>query len=333
MLPSLSSLQRRIAIGVSLLIGITIASSLSYYFLSTDSSATVSSQREPRKLRIVATTGMIGDALKEIAQDKVEIIVLMGPGVNPHSYEPTAQDGSHLMGADLVLYNGLQLEGSMHTTFSKIAQREKEPKKKKFYAISDALAPEDLIEDPQFSISKDPHIWHDPIIWQKVVTYIGEILAEKDPIHADIYLNNTSTYLSKLATLHEEIEAAIAKIPSKKKYFVTAHDAFGYLAKRYGLHAKGLQGFSTAVEPGVGDRENLKQFIIQHDIKAVFTETSVNNKGIEAVIESCQKEGHQVLTSDELYSDSLGEKKGSAENYIGMMRHNIKIIVEALTKK
>lgn len=288
-----------------------------------------------RKLLVVATTGMIGDALRNIAGGKIDIKVLMGPGVDPHAYEATTQDGDALMRADLIFYNGLHLEGAMHTLFDRMAKKEASLTEadRKFIAVSDALDEADILVDPTLVISKDPHIWHDVLLWKKVVIYISNCLQQKDPQNADFYQKNRDIYLAELEALHQEIIRNITQIPSSHRILVTAHDAFGYLGNRYHIQVKALQGFSTAVEPGVGDRVSLKEFIIKNNIIVIFEETSVNNKKLDAVIESCLKEGHSVSASEKLYSDSLGDAKSKAATYIGMMRANIHIIIQSLPKK
>lgn len=279
---------------------------------------THTSYKEEGKLLVVATTGMIGDAVERIGGEKVTVKTLMGAGVDPHGYELTLEDGNLLMQGDIVFYNGLHLEGSMHSPFEKMKNR----KDKVVYAASDPLSEDDILKDPQFDTGKDPHIFHSVRIWMQCVEYIGQQLALADPENASLYEENTKAYLMELQALHEYVIEATKKIPKNKRYLITAHDAFGYYAREYGLSVKSLQGISTTSEPSLKDREDLKRFIISHEIDKIFTETSVNPKNIDAVIESCQEEGYPLSTSANLYSDSLGAKGGEAGTYIQMIRTN-----------
>ena len=283
------------------------------------------SHKEKGKLLVVATTGIIGDALKEIGQDKITIKTLMNAGVDPHTYELTAQDGDVLTEADLIFYNGLYLEGPLDETFQKIIKR----KDKKIYAVSEAISPDDILTAPHSPLGQDPHIWHSVTLWKEAVLYISEQLQQADPEHALFYEANTKAYIAELDALHEEIIATIATIPTRLRILVTAHDAFEYFGKTYGVTVKSLQGISTTSEPGIKDREDLTAFIISHQIKTIFAETSVPSKGIQAVIESCRKQGYLIESNALLYSDSLAEEDSEAGTYIGMMRTNLSYIIAA----
>ena len=280
-------------------------------------------QATSSRLRIVATTGMLGDALRQIAGDRAQVTTLMGPGVDPHSYEPTPGAMRALRGADLIFYNGLHLEGAMH--FAPLARR------KAVYAASDALAPEDVMVDQHFATGKDPHIWGDVQLWMKVVRYLSACLQQHDPTHAAYYAQRSQAYLKQLAQLDAHILAALAQLPASQRILVTAHDAFGYFGRRYGLQVHALQGISTMMAPGLQDRLRLKDFIIKHGIKTVFTEATVSDKNMRAVMASCRAAGHAVLASAVLFSDSLGAEGTPGGTYIGMMRANTRHIQAGLT--
>ena len=295
---------------------------LLYFVLNTSTP----SYKKEGKLLVVATTGIIGDALKKIGKDKITIKALMKPGVDPHTYELTVQDGDLLMEADLIFYHGLHLEGPLHTIFQKVTHRQD----KKIYALGEeALSPDEILTDAQFSSGQDPHTWHSVTLWKKQVLYISQQLQQEDPEHAAFYQANTEAYVKQLDALHAEIIAAIATIPAHLRILVTAHDAFSYFGKTYGITVKSLQGISTASEPSIKDREDLTKFIIEHGIKTIFAETSVPSKGIQAVIESCRKEGYLIESHDLLYSDSLAEEESEAGTYLGMMRTNLRYIIAA----
>ena len=306
------------------LIGILLLGLLPLIFLSWKRRSLVS--KSDNKLIVVTTTGIIGDAVAQITQGRVALKVLMNPGVDPHTYEMTVQDGQALEDADIIFYNGLHLEGKMHTVFTKVTMHQK---KKKVYGVSDALSQDDMLIDPHFSSGKDPHIWHSVTLWKKAVAYISEQLQKANPEYADFYAVNTKAYLEELDALHDYIVEQISKIPPQLRVLVTAHDAFEYFGKTYGLVVKSYQGVSTTSEPSLKDRQDLTNFIIRHQVKTIFAETSVPTKGIYAVLESCRQAGYQVESKDLLYSDALGEKEGAAGTYIGMMRTNVDYIVTA----
>lgn len=276
------------------------------------------------QLHIVATTGMIGDAIKNIVKDSADVVTLMGPGVDPHLYKATRGDSKKLNEADVIFYNGLHLEGKMTEVFKKLS------KVKSVYAVSDSINQSKLIADPRFPTGVDPHIWFDVRLWIEAVQYISEVLQKKDTIHATYYQQNTHTYLQQLDSLHTAVKAAIQKIPKAQRVLVTAHDAFGYFGNAYDIEVRGLQGVSTVSEFGLKDVVDLVEFIIDRNIKAIFVETSVPAKPLKAVIEGCKKRGYRVVIGGNLYSDAMGEAATLGGTYIGMVCSNVQTITNAL---
>lgn len=276
------------------------------------------------RFTVVATTSLIGDAVKHIVQDHATVTTLMGPGVDPHAYKTTQQDVKHLLNADIVFYNGLHLEGKMADILHKLS------KKKPVYAAGEAITPAQQLVDPNFSIGVDPHIWFDVRLWKQVVQHISNQLQAADPEVAAYYKDNTARYLQQLDELHEETLQAIQQIPAAHRVLITAHDAFGYFGRAYGMEVRGLQGISTVSECGLKDVTDLVKFIIQRNIKAIFLETSVPERPIQAVVEGCRKRGHQVVAGGYLYSDALGQEGTPEESYYGMLRANVQTIVNAL---
>ena len=228
---------------------------------------------------IVATTSLIGDAVRQIVQDHAEVITLMGPGVDPHAYKATQQDVKLLLDADIVFYNGFHLEGKMADILHKLS------KKKPVYAASEAVTPAQQLVDPNFSIGVDPHIWFDVCLWKQVVQYISNRLQATNTEEAAYYKENTVRYLRQLDILHQETLQAIQKIPVTQRVLITAHDAFGYFGRAYSMEVRGLQGISTVSECGLKDVTDLVKFITQRNIKAIFLETSVPEKPLQAVVE------------------------------------------------
>jgi len=288
-------------------------------------SITCCNKPEKRRFVIVATTNIIGDAIKEIVKDNASVEVLMGAGVDPHSYKATQGDMDKLTSADVVFYNGLHLEGKMADIFHKMSLH------KHFYAVSDGLDKTDVLHDPKFEAAgADPHIWFDVSLWKKVVDYISKKLQELDPKEADYYKKNNDIYLHRLSTLHETIKQLLKNIPKEQRVLISAHDAFNYFGKIYEVEVKGLQGISTVSECGLKDITDLVKFIIKRNIKALFLETSVPEGPMQAVVEGCKRQGYIVIVGGHLYSDSLGQESLPEGTYCGMMLKNAITIANSL---
>jgi manganese/zinc/iron transport system substrate-binding protein len=278
--------------------------------------------QKSEKLFITATTGMIADVVQNIVQDRAEVQALMRAGTDPHLYKATRNDLDLLRKADVVFYNGLHLEGKMSEVLEKLGQQ------KTVLPVADAISKNQLrtLE----TAAPDPHLWFDVSLWQKAARYIGEKLAEKDAKNADFYLKNTAIYTEKLAQLHTSTQKQIAQIAQDRRVLITAHDAFGYFGRAYQIEVKGLQGISTMSEYGLKDVADLTDFIVKRKIKAVFVETSIPQKSLEAVVAGCKQKGHSVKIGGTLFSDAMGEAGTSEGTYIGMVQANVKTIVEAL---
>ncbi|WP_194851430.1 metal ABC transporter solute-binding protein, Zn/Mn family [Nonlabens antarcticus] len=277
------------------------------------------------KLKIVTTTTMITDMLENIGGDKVAVEGLMGSGVDPHLYKASEGDVSKLYNADIIFYSGLHLEGKLVDVFEKMASQGKNT-----IAISDALDKSTLIGSEYFASSYDPHIWFDVDYWSQMTVYVTEKLTENDPENAAYYVENRDTYLEKIKELKKELIAKIDELPQEKRILVTAHDAFNYFGRRFGFNVVGLQGISTATEAGVQDVQRITQFIIDNKVKAVFIESSVPRRTVEALQAAVQAQNHEISIGGELYSDALGSAGTDEGTYIGMYKHNVKTIVNAL---
>ncbi len=267
---------------------------------------------------------MIADAVINIAGDTLEVEALMGPGVDPHLYKATQGDLKKLTSADLILYNGLRLEGKMGEILEKLARIQQ------VIAVGAAIDTSQLLSSPLFHNAYDPHIWFDVSIWKQVVKKINSSLQEFDPIHAEYYDENSEKYLQRLDSLHHQVKSQIARIPSEQRVLITAHDAFEYFGRAYNIEVRGLQGLSTLTEFGLKDVTDLVQFIIDRQIKAVFMETSISKRSIQAVVEGCRKRGHNVRIGGSLFSDAMGAKNTPEGTYIGMVNANVQIITQAL---
>ncbi len=248
----------------------------------------------------------------------------MGPGVDPHLYKATQGDLGKLSNADLVFYNGLHLEGKMGEVLEKLERI------KPVFAVSAGVAENRIRKSVEFQNSSDPHIWFDVSIWKEAVGYMSEQLQSADSSNAAYYAENTKVYIAALEKLHEEVKEAIAQIPSDQRVLITAHDAFGYFGDAYQIEVKGLQGISTLSDFGLKDVSELVKFITKREIKAVFVETSVSEKSINAVVEGTRQRGFEVKIGGSLYSDAMGEEGTPEGTYIGMVKANVQKIVDAL---
>ena len=279
---------------------------------------------QSKKLTIVTTTGMIADAVKNIVADKVEVISLMGPGVDPHLYKVTQSDIKKLLNADIIFYNGLHLEGKMEDVLKKMTEL------KPVIAVSKGLEKDQLRATSEFQGNYDPHLWFSVKLWADIVKFIGLKLSEIDSSNASFYQVNTDKYLLELAALDSWTISQINTIPETQRVLITAHDAFGYFGREYGMKVKGLQGLSTAAEFGLKDVTSLVDFISVNKIKAVFVESSVSDRSINAILEGCKAKDHHVVIGGTLYSDAMGPAEKPEGTYIGMVKHNVTTIVNAL---
>ena len=281
------------------------------------------SAQEKRADYIVATTSQIGDLLKNLLGDSAKIDFIMGPGIDPHLYRPTRSDMEKLLKADVIFYNGMNLEGKMEDLFHKLE------KEKPVIAITNAL------EEDLFNIfSKDGKPEYDPHIWMNVANWIAATNLVKDTLSKDkatkILQTKTNIYLKQLNALDEVIRKQINSIPIEKRVLVTAHDAFGYLGSAYGLEVIGIQGISTESEAGIKRIEDIVDILVERKIPAVFVETSVGDHNIKAIIEGAAARGHKAIIGGSLYSDAMGEEDTPEGTYIGMMKHNVTTITKAL---
>lgn len=283
------------------------------------------SEHEDGKIRIVATTTMLGDLTSIIGKDAVEVSYLMGPGIDPHLYQASAGDVIKLQTADIVVYNGLHLEGKMGDVFGAL-----ENVGAAVICIEDGLSKEALLESEDDAGIPDPHIWFDVSLWKEAANHVAASLAEEDPEHSVYYQENLMSYLVELDELDQYIRQRVLELPKNQRVLITAHDAFRYFGKAYGVEVKGLQGISTNAEAGTGDMGHLAGFIAEQKIKAVFVESSVPPKMIEALQVAVEAKGFHVEIGGELYSDSLGDEKSGADSYILTLKANIDTIIDAL---
>ena len=276
------------------------------------------------KFRVVTTIGMITDIVKNVGGDRVEVIGLMGPGVDPHLYQPTAKDVQRFSSAHLIFYNGLHLESKMGDILAKVSGDTKT------VAVTASVNQELLLKPPEFEGQYDPHLWFDVTLWMKAVGTVRDVLSEFDPDSTVTYWSNADRYLAKLSELHAYVKTQAERVPPQQRVLVTAHDAFNYFGQAYGFEVRGLQGISTATEAGIADVQELAMFIAERRIPAIFVESSVSSKSLEAVKAAVKSKGFNVEIGGELFSDAMGSEGTPEGTYIGMVRHNIDTIVGAL---
>lgn len=275
-------------------------------------------------LRVVCTTGMVADMVRRVGGEYVSVTTLMGEGVDPHLFKPSQGDIQTLSDADLIFYSGRNLEGKMGEVFSRLGRR------KPTLGIADAIADKELLDGE--GGHHDPHLWFDVALWSQTLEPVRAALAKFDPDHAATYQENADTYRKELLALDGELRKQLATIPKAQRVLVTAHDAFRYFGRAYDVEVRGIQGISTESEAGVGSINELVTFLKQRRIKAVFVESSVSPKNIQALIEGCAA-GREPLTlkiGGELFSDAMGAAGTPEGTYPGMVRHNVRVIVEAL---
>ena len=274
--------------------------------------------------KIVCTIGMVTDIVRHIAGERADVRGIIGEGVDPHLYQPTRSDILALTDADMIFYNGLLLEGRMTDTFVKVAR------KRPVHPVTEALDEAKLLAPPEFAGHADPHVWMNPLLWKRCAEGIAETLGEFDPAGREFYRGNYSTLAAEMERLHAYAAEKIATIPERGRVLITAHDAFNYFARAYGLEVHGIQGISTESEAGVADINRLVRLLVDRQVKAVFVESSVSDKNVRALIEGAAAKGHVVKIGGTLYSDAMGPPGMYEGTYIGMIDHNVTTIVRAL---
>lgn len=276
-----------------------------------------------RKVRAVATIGMIGDVVANIGGDRVEVETLMGPGVDPHLYKATERDVVAIGGADIVFFNGLHLEAAMAEVLERTTTAIT-------VSVGEEVPEAQRMSPPEFEGQYDPHIWFDVGLWIEASEGVVDALVDLDPDHRDDYEANAADYIAQLEELDAYVKEQAASVPADQRVLITAHDAFNYFGRAYDFEVRGLQGISTAAEAGAGDVSDLAAFIADREIPAVFVESSVPRRTIEAVQAAVRARGFNVEIGGELFADAMGDAGTYEGTYIGMVTHNIDTIVSAL---
>lgn len=283
-----------------------------------------------KKLVVVTTTTHVTDMVKSVAGNRVEVVALMGPGVDPHLYKPSANDVAILSKANLVFYSGLMLEGRMADVFAKSSRAGA-----KAYAVTENVSEKELLEPEEFDGHWDPHVWFDPKIWVKCIDVVRDGLGDADPEGKEVYVKNAETLKKEYLAVAAWANARIAVLPRESRKLVTSHDAFNYFGRAFGVEVMAVQGISTATEAGLADRAAMVDYVKRNGVKAIFVESSVNPATIEEIArETGVKVGGELFSdamgaSGQMEQDSVGDEY-DVGTWVGMMKHNVNVFVEAL---
>lgn len=284
--------------------------------------ALLAAAAEGKPPRVVATTTIVADLVRQVGGERVVVDCLMAPGIDPHSYKATPRDADRLARADLVVASGLHLEGKLADLLGRLSRRVP------VLAVADSLPPEKLLDAG--AGLHDPHVWFDAALWSDCVPAVAERLAALDPAGADAFRAAGDDYVARLLALDEETRVALGKIPRERRVLVTAHDAFRYFGRAYDVEVVGVQGTSTEAEAGLGDVNRLVDVVVTRNIPAVFVETSVSDRNVAALREGAAARGHAVSIGGRLHSDSIGGVDGPAATLEGAIRENVATIVAGL---
>lgn len=276
-----------------------------------------------RPVRAVATTSIVADMVRQIAGDRVELHALMGPGIDPHLYRASEGDMRRLAEADVVFYNGLHLESKLGDVLGQL--------RKPTVALAESVPPASLLSSEDGGAESDPHVWFDVEAWALCAAPVETALAGLAPQHAAEFAQRATAYRAELAALHAHVRELVETVPAEQRVLVTAHDAFRYFGRAYDFEVVGLQGISTEAEAGTGDVQQLARFIAERRIPAIFVESSVPVRNVQAVQAAVRARDWDVRIGGELFSDALGDADGDAGTYTGMVRHNVTTIIGALT--
>ena len=274
---------------------------------------------------IVCTTGMVADIVQNVAGDRARVISLMGPGVDPHLYRPTRSDVQRINDADIVFYSGLLLEGRMTDTLLRAATSGKP-----VYAVTEGIDESYLLAPEAFEGHDDPHVWMDPTAWAEAVEAVRDRLVEFDPEGKSLYRRNAEQYGDELEDLDDYAKRVLSSVGKSQRVLVTAHDAFNYFGRRYGYEVVGIQGISTESEAGVRDIERIVNLIVERKVGAVFVESTVPARNVNALVSGAKARGHEVSVGGELFSDAMGDEGTYEGTYIGMIDHNVTTVARAL---
>lgn len=278
-----------------------------------------------KKLNVLCTSSMIGESVSHIVGDSVVFTTMMGPGVDPHLYKPTPKDLKAMDEADVIILNGLHLEGKVAEVLGKLKDG------KTIIYMSDLVADQSrFINNTEFEGSQDPHFWFDTDLWKESLSGVTKKLSELDSSNATYFQNNWKNYEKEINEAETFVNEQMALISDSSRVLITSHDAFSYLGRKFNIEVRGLQGISTVAEFGLKDIANLVDYVVEKDVKSLFVESTVSDKAMKAVIDGVKEKAPEIKIGGTLYSDALGAKDAMEGSYTGMLKYNAKTIAEGL---
>ncbi len=277
------------------------------------------------KYSIVATTSMVADIVRNVAGDRANVAGLLGESVDPHIYQPNRGDMLRMGDADMIVYSGLELEGKFGDAFEQLTKSGKP-----VIAVTEEIEKDYLRHPAEFEGHADPHVWMDVAAWHQCMEVVVKRLGAELPAEKEFFRSNADRYGAKLDELDAYAKKTIGSIPEEARVLVTAHDAFGYFARAYGLEVRSPQGLTTDSSPGVEDIVRIVDFLVERKISSIFIESSVSRDNIQAIVEGAKRKGHEVQLAGPLYSDAMGPSGEYEGTYIGMIDHNATMITRAL---
>ncbi len=281
-------------------------------------------------LAVVGTTGMVADMVREVGGPCVDVVALMGPGIDPHLYRASAGDVDRLGRADLIVYNGFNLEGQLGAVLAAVGRRA--PTLALAEAIGTAHPDDDqLLEgEDEFAGSSDPHLWGSVDLWSRGTGVVATAIADLRPACADDVRARATAYAAQLAALHEWALASTASVPEPERVLITSHDAFAYFGAAYGFDVAGIEGISTESEASIADIRETADLVVESGVSAIFIETTISPRTIEAVQAAVRDRGTEVAIGGALFGDAMGDAGTAEGTFVGMVRHNVVTVVTAL---
>lgn len=272
----------------------------------------------------LATTGMIGDLVRGVAGQALAVETMIGEGVDPHLFRPTRNDIARILRADVLFYNGHRLEGRMHEVLERAAAQGKPA-----LAVAESVPRTRLRQHEDFPEAADPHLWMDPMLWADTLPAITATIGQLPGLNRDLAAGAAETR-AILVRLDAYAREVLTPIPAERRVLVTAHDAFAYFGLRYQFDVESIQGLSTEAEASLARIEAMVRLIVEHRLPALFTESSVPDRAVRALVEGVAARGHRVVLGGTLFSDSMGRPGTYRGTYEGMMDHNFTTISRAL---